>query len=270
MKDISLKQAQALLDSCPMAILLTGADGRIRSCNKAFAVLTGENRETLAGCTQSDSLLAPLLGQGTLINWITPDGESRWLAVDCFDILDEPGGSARFFLDVTEKLRLRQERDALARELQEQSLYDSRSGSLLSRYGVLVSLRPLVSRNRRYNSPLSVVTMRVESSVDSAQARTRIAHLLRDQTRWADLVGCNAEHDFILILQETTRDAAEQLVQKLAAHVEHMNSDSDIPLQACYGITHCQKDDDEQSILERAESALGQACRSPNGTAIAL
>jgi len=270
MNDISLKQALALLDLSPLAMLLTGSDGRIRGCNQAFALLIGESAETLTGELHADGLLAPLLGQGTLINWIMPDGDARWLALETFEIDDEPGSSARFYLDVTEKLRLKQERDTLARELQAQSLYDASLGSLFSRHGILVSLRPLVARSRRYNSPLSIVTMRIDTTADNGRVLTRIAHLLRDQTRWADLVGCNAERDFILILQETTRDAAEQLVRKLAAHLERMNADTDTPVQACYGITQCQKNDDEASILERAESALAQACRSPSGTAIAV
>jgi GGDEF domain-containing protein len=270
MQDLSLKQALALLDISPLAMLLTGSDGRIRGCNQSFAVLVGETADSLAGQSHGDVLLEPLLGQATLINWIMPDGDTRWLALQTFEIDDEPGSSVRFYLDVTEKLRLRQERDALARELQEQSLYDASLGSLFSRHGILVSLRPLVARSRRYHSPLSVVTMRITTTGDTGKALTRIVHLLRDQTRWADLVGCNAERDFILILQETTRDAAEQLVRKLAAHLDRMNADADNPVQACYGITQCQKNDDEASILERAESALVQACRNPGGTAIAI
>jgi len=270
MKDITLKQALALLDNAPLAILLTGSDGRIRGCNRAFAALAGETTDMLAGQSHTDGLLAPLLGQGTLISWIMPDGDTRWLAVEAFGIDGEPGSSARFYTDVTEKLRLRQERDVLASELQSQSLYDASLVSLFSRHGILVSLRPLVARSRRYNSPLSMVTMRIDTSADNDKALTRIVHLLRDQTRWADLVGCNTERDFILVLQETSRDAAELLVQKLAAHIQRLNADTDHPVQACYGITQCQKNDDEASFLERAESALAQACRSPGGTAIAI
>ena len=270
MKDITLKQALTLLDISPLAMLLTGSDGRIRGCNQSFAILTGETTDNLAGQFPADGLLAPLLGQSTLINWIMPDGDTRWLVLETFEIDDEPGSSARFYFDVTEKLRLKQERDKLAQELQAQSLYDASLASLFSRHGILVSLRPLVARSRRYNSPLSVVTMRINTMANSAKSLIRIAHLLRDQTRWADLVGCNAGHDFILILQETTRDAAKQLVQKLAAHLDRMNAEEDNPVHACYGITQCQKNDDEASVLERAESALAQACGSKNGTAILL
>jgi GGDEF domain-containing protein len=270
MKDISLQQALALLDISPVAMLLTAADGRIRGCNQAFAALLGDTVDNLAGQLPDDGMLAPLLGQGTLINWIMPDGDTRWLALDIFEIDAEPGSRARFYLDVTEKLRFKQERDALVRELQAQSLYDASLGSLFSRHGVLVSLRPLVARSRRYNSPLSVITMRIDATAATGELLTRIAQLLRDQTRWADLLGCNDGRDFILVLQETTRDAAEQLVQKLAAHLERMNAETGQPVQACYGITECLRDDDEASILERAESALAQACQSPGGTAIAL
>lgn len=270
MKDITLKQALALLDISPLAMTLTGSDGRLRGCNRAFAALTGERADTLAGQSPADGLLAPLLGQGTLINWIMPDGDSRWLALESYAIADMPGSSAHFYFDVTEKLRLKQERDSLARELQAQSLYDTGMGSLFSRHGILVSLRPLVARSRRYNSPLSLVTIRIDTPAENGKTLTRIAHLLRDQTRWADLVGRNAERDFILILQETTRDAAEQLVRKLDAHLVRLNTNADSPVQACYGITQCQKNDDESSILERAESALAQACGSAHGTAIVL
>lgn len=269
MKEITPQQALALLEDCPLAVLLTDADGRVRGCNRSFAALVGEDAGALAGQSPADGLLAPLLAQGTLINWILPDGAERWLAVETRS-LEGLTGEVRFYLDVTEKLRLKRERDELVRTLQRQSLQDAEMSSLLSRHGMLVSLRPLVARSRRYNSPLCVVAMRVASDADAASLRTRVAQLLKDQTRWADLVGCNAQRDFILILQETTRDAAEQLVGKLSGHIERINATAHDPVQACYGITQCQKNDDEASLLERAESALAQACRSPNGTAIAL
>jgi hypothetical protein len=101
MKDLSLKQALELLDISPLAMLLTGSDGRIRGCNQSFASLVGETADILAGQLPADGLLGPLLGQATLINWIMPDGDTRWLALETFEIDGEPGSSARFFLDVT-------------------------------------------------------------------------------------------------------------------------------------------------------------------------
>jgi GGDEF domain-containing protein len=92
--------------------------------------------------------------------------------------------------------------------------------------------------------------------------------LLRDQTRWADLLGCNDNHDFLLILQETTRESALRLVEKLTTHLERISATVSSPVGACYGVTHCLRDDDPESLLERAEAALGEARKQQNGTVI--
>jgi diguanylate cyclase (GGDEF)-like protein len=183
---------------------------------------------------------------------------------------DAPGAVARFFLDITDRIRLRNERDVLVDELRRQALKDEFLTSLLSQHGVLVALEPLVARSRRYNSPLSVITMNIATDQERNQALVRIAYLLNDQTRWADLVGCTPGHDFILILQETTRDAALRLVDKLDSHLARMNADTDTPILACYGVTDCHKNDNAESMLKRAEAALTEACAQRGGTAIAI
>jgi GGDEF domain-containing protein len=270
MKTIPLKEALALLDSCPLAMLLLESDGSIRGFNRAFAALTGESTGILTDASQPEGLLAPLLGQGTLINWIMPDGDERWLAVETVELEGAAGVIARFYLDITEKLRLKKERDTLEHELREQALKDSLLTSLLSRHGMSVSLAPLVARSRRYNSPLSVVTVGIQTDQDRTKALTRFAYMLNDQTRWADLVGVNDNHDFILILQETTRDSALRLVEKLAEQIASMNASSGTPLDARYGITQCQMNDDVESILVRAEAALAEARQNDSGTSIAV
>lgn len=266
MKNISLEEAQALLDCCPVAMLLTGPDNIPRGHNRRFADLLGQDTDNPNDI--DTGLIAPLLGQGTLVNWVKPDGDERWLSIETVQV--DNGLVARFYEDVTEKLRLRRERDTLADTLRDQSLKDSRFGSLLSRHGAVVSLEALVARSRRYNSPLSLITMGVSTDGDRDRMLTRIAFLLKDQTRWADLVGCTTEHDFILILQETTRDSALQLVDKLSAHLQRLNEESDDAVLACYGVTECQKNDNAETILGRAEEALAEARSSQGNTAIAI
>ncbi|UCC56306.1 MAG: diguanylate cyclase [Gammaproteobacteria bacterium] len=267
---LTLGEATTLLDTCPLALLLITDDGQLHGYNDAFAALLGDAATELvnsAGDIRSDSLLAPLLGQDTLINWVMPDGDERWLAVET-TIMN--GLTARYYQDVTEKLRLKRERDNYSRELKDLTLQDERLTSLLNRRGILVSLDPLVARSRRYNSPLSVIVMGLQADRERDKALVKVSYLLKDQTRWADLVGCNADQDFILILQETTQDAALLLVDKLSGQLARMSEGQPDALTACYGITACQKNDNAEEMLGRAEAALQEARTNQSGTAIAV
>jgi GGDEF domain-containing protein len=97
-----------------------------------------------------------------------------------------------------------------------------------------------------------------------------ISYLLRDQTRWADLLGCNDDHDFLIILQETAPESALRLIEKLTARLKHVSASASSPASACYGVTQCQHDDDAETLLERAEAALGEARTQQKGTVISL
>jgi GGDEF domain-containing protein len=268
---LTLEEASTLLDDCPVAFLLLDASGSIRACNRAFASLTGVISDTAAielEELRKEGLLELLLGNGTLVNWIMPDGDERWLTVESRSLTGAEGGTARYFVDVTEKLRLRKERDRLRAELKQLSFKDETLTSLLNRRGLLHSLEPLVARSRRYDSPLSIIAMGVEVQQEQPKLLVRISYLLRDQTRWADLLGCNDDYDFLLILQETTRESALRLVDKLTAQLKQVSASASSPASAYYGVTHCQHDDDAEALLARAEAALGEARTQRAGTVI--
>ena len=85
LNSLTLEEAVDLLDACPLAVLLLDASGCIRACNRAFASLTGVISDTAAielEELRKEGLLELLLGNGTLVNWIMPDGDERWLAVE--------------------------------------------------------------------------------------------------------------------------------------------------------------------------------------------
>ena len=272
MKDIPLKQALTLLDISPQPMVLLESGGKVYGLNQAFRALVGESAANAVDGSLESGMVHPLLGTSTVINWIMPDGDERWLAVEIIELSDTPGTQVRFYRDMTETLRLRHERDALREELQSQSLHDKQLTSLFSRYGIQLMIEPLVARSRRYNSPLSLITLSVTTANESAcaEARATVAALLKDQTRWADLIGCNDNQEFILVLQETTRDDALHLVDKLNEQFERINKSASEPLSVCYGVTDCQKNDNVDSILERAETALAEAAQNNSGQAIAL
>jgi diguanylate cyclase (GGDEF)-like protein len=273
LNSLTLEESVNLLDACPLGILLLDAAGCIRACNRVFASLTG----VVSGMADSEpeelrkqGLLEPLLGSGTLVNWIMPDGDERWLTVESRPLTGTEGGTVRFYVDVTEKLRLREERNELRAELKQLSLKDEILTSLMNRRGLLHSLEPLVARCRRYDRPLSVIAMGLEVQEERQKLLAKISYLLRDQTRWADLLGCNDDHDFLIILQETTRESALRLVEKLTAQLKHVNASASSPASACYGVTQCQHDDDAETLMQRAEAALGEARTQQKGTVISL
>jgi GGDEF domain-containing protein len=263
LNSLTLEEAKTLMDACPLAILLLDASGSIRACNRAFASLTGVVSEMTATGPEElrkEGLLEPLLGSGTLVNWIMSDGDERWLAVETRPLTGPDGGMARFYVDVTEKLRLREERDGLRAELKQLSLKDETLTSLMNRRGLLHALEPLIARCRRYDRPLSVVAMGLGAQEERQKLLVKISFLLRDQTRWADLLGCNDDHDFLIILQEATRESALRLVEKLTVQLKQIS--------ASYGVTQCQHDDTAETLLERAETALGEARTQPTGSVI--
>jgi diguanylate cyclase (GGDEF)-like protein len=271
MKDLPLSEALALLDHCPLAMLLE-EQGRIGYFNRAFADLLGAAADGLTRGAAPDALVAPLLTENALISWIMPDGAERWLAIESVAVSGRPGVVAHFYQDRTERLRLKQERDELTGQLKQQSMRDATLPGLLSHYGLQVTLEPMVSRCRRYNHPLTVVAMGLVTKPADARERAliQVAHMLKDQTRWADLIGCNPGHEFILVLQETSQDAAMQLVEKLSDQVAGLSDAIGASLHTCFGITQCQKHDDAEAMLERAEGALTEARNNESGRSIAV
>lgn len=270
--NFSFEDALALVELSPLATLLVGDDDIIRGCNTAFEKLVGQTSEQLcdkAPDVMRENLLAPLLGTNTLVEWIMPDGDQRWLVIETMELEDKARGSVRFYEDVTEKLRLKKERDELGTELARQSLKSTQLPGMLSRHGILVTLEPLVARSRRYNNPLAVIVMGLNSAQDIAIVR-QTSFMLNDQTRWADLVGCNDQNEFMLVLQETTRDSAMQLVEKLTRQLSSMGAEGELVLTASFGVTDCQKNDQAKTLLERAEAALDEARKNQSGSAIAV
>jgi diguanylate cyclase (GGDEF)-like protein len=178
-----------------------------------------------------------------------------------------------FYLDVTDEEHLRTERNQLARLLDQHNTVDSVSG-LLNHRGIMKGLDPLVSRSRRYENPLSIVTMTVTNFPDVEDSYGHIAvdkmtlvisQLLRDQLRWADLIGRDDSGDFVFVLPETDQKAAISLANKVADQL----NDLSIPVddintskpQACFGVASWTRGDDSTQLLNRSNNAAATASK---------
>ncbi|RRQ21875.1 GGDEF domain-containing protein [Thiohalobacter thiocyanaticus] len=233
-------QLGELLDTSHDALLVLDSDGQPRAANAALLRLLDTG---LDGLGPDHPLLA---ANADSLSYTGPRGERLELQVRYLPLTD--GSRALWFRDHSEQQRLE-------RELAEQSLTDPVTG-LLNHRGLGVALEPQVSRCRRYDSPLSLVLLELHGEVDN-QARIRVSRILKDQLRWADMIGCSEDQRFILALPETRQADAEQLIAKL--HERLAAEFADAGVDAAFGLAEWRKADNTQTLINRAAQTLDPA-----------
>lgn len=267
--DVTEFTARTLLSACPSALLVLAADGRIRALNPALLELTGSAAEDLEGRNAAElgGSLGILLSQQGPIAWTRPDGEPRSLVIQVIAL--EDGGEARWFTDTSRTESLRERCEHLQEELRAHSLTDEVTG-LLNQRGLMLALEPQVARSRRYNSAMAVIMMEACAERASDALQVSVSRLLKDQLRWADIIGCTDRHEFILVLPETSRADALKLADKLSGHLQDLRSPDGQQAWTCYGVTEWQKSDSAATLLRRAATALEQSRNEHKGMAVAL
>ncbi len=272
MKDnLELEQALSLIDSIPDAVVLFDAQNRVIANNAALHKLLGGRN--LIGHTSADLIGSPLqclLAGNDTFAFMNADQQPCYLHAQDLRL---PAGAtavrARLLHDVTEAEHLRVENDRLETELSAQTLHDPVTG-LLNRRGLMVALEPQVSRSRRYNSQLALILMDVYGAGAEPNFLVRVSQILKDQLRWADVIGCSEDHEFILVLPETSRDDALSLTEKLNERLASEFQSSE-PNWAAYGVAGWQKTDNSITLLRRAQTALNQVRATRDGRiAVAL
>lgn len=258
---LALEQALALIDNGLEPVALFDAEDRLIAANTALRDLIGDSFDALIGQRATDINSSPahlLLTANETFAYLGRDDHHGYFTAQ--DLRLPPGAAAvraRLLRDVSELEHLRAECERLQTELDAQVLHDPITG-LLNRRGLLVALEPQVSRCRRYNSPLSVITMDVYGADADASFLVRVSQILKDQLRWADVIGSSENHEFIMVLPETRRDDALALTEKLN---DRLNSEfqGDNSTWMAYGVVECQKTDNMTILLQRAQTALEQA-----------
>lgn len=258
---IDLTLALQLLQSGPTGILLLNGRGRVRWVNDTLLNWLGVTGADLVE-KDSQSVAHPELKQlfecVARLHLQPRHAPERWLSCHQITLDSRPNHSlvAHYFLDDTPQ-------EHLSHRLREQSLNDALTG-LPNRRALMLALEPQVSRCRRYHSQLSVVLMGVDSdgARDNDMQRLAVSRLLKDQLRWADLIGCGEAGEFILILAETSEDDARKLVQKLSTQIAQLPNADGSPMSASFGVTAWRKNDDASTLLHRANLTLAESRRA--------
>ena len=266
-----------ILANSPMGIVITDDAGLVLWCNDTVKKWAGKKAGECIGRTEA-GLLNNTDSTSTQVrngpHKLKPDskGKERWIMRYPLPVKDDK--QAIYYIDITEEEHLRSERTQLAKQLEQHNTVEPISG-LLNEHGITMGLEPLVSRSRRYENPLSIVTMSV-TNLDNIQKSTgqvgadkmilAISQLLRDQLRWADLVGRMDSGDFIFVLPETDQNAAVSLANKIAGKFTDLNIPVDDQKcnkpEACFGVASWRKGDDSAQLLKRTASAATTASKN--------
>ena len=272
---LSEKHALAFVEKCPLPLLVTDRHGRVVSYNRAFERLVGRAQASdLQGYTFADLGNHParmLLSAEASVCWTDRNANRHYFEVQTIELSGTDFVQARLFVDVTRQVELEQAHNTLNEELKQHILTDPVTG-LLNQRGVILALEPQVARSRRYSSPMAVIMMDVHGQGNSDSVRLHVARLLKDQLRWADLIGCTEQQEFVLILPETTPEAGMLLADKLSERLREM-AERELDgrsIDTCYGVTGWRRSDNANALLSRAGMALSQARSEQRTHSLAL
>jgi diguanylate cyclase (GGDEF)-like protein/PAS domain S-box-containing protein len=272
---LSEQHALAFVENCPLPLLVTDRQGRVISYNQAFERLVGRAQASdLQGHTFADLGNHParmLLSTETSVCWTDRNADRHYFEVQRIELSGTDFVQARLFVDITRQVELEQAHNTLNEELKQHILTDPVTG-LLNQRGVMLALEPQVARSRRYSSPMAVIMMDIHCQSNSDNIRLHVARLLKDQLRWADLIGCTQQQEFVLILPETTPEAGVLLADKLSQRLREM-AERELdgqPIDTCYGVTGWRRSDNANALLSRAGMALSKARSEQRPHSLAL
>ncbi|VAX13518.1 hypothetical protein MNBD_GAMMA24-2155 [hydrothermal vent metagenome] len=274
---LSQQQLQAIMQTCPQAMLLVDETGLARWMNDLLAEILGEQAALLLdrGIEDVPEPLQSLFIENSTVHLAAANDydEDRWLLASTRS-LGENAGFMQFFTDISAIQQLVQERDHLANELEEYILVDRQSG-MPNRRALYQSLESQVSRSRRYHNPLSVILMRLNNLDDYISATQNknpaslfisLRYMLNDQLRWADIIGRLDENELLMVLPETHVDDALTLAQKVSHRIEALDLPEletspgleNFQLDTHFGVAEWRKGDDVGLLMTRIRTQMEQ------------
>ena len=257
--------------ACPMGLMALNSKGYICGVNSVLEAITGlsaehflkHNRETLPS-----AIHRTLLGNDDLAHLHGP-GLERWLQRETRELqgADDESITLLYFQDVTELHQLQQQNDHMARQLEELAITDTLTG-LTNRRALTQMLDAQITRSRRYQNPLSLALTEIlpqNSEAITDDLILTVSNYLRDRLRWADVLGRWDDGRFMLMLPETSEEAARTLIENISNGVTDLattGGQQPPGFQLRFGLVEWSKGLDTRRLTQQAEHALGAASAS--------
>ncbi len=266
MSDMNNTLCLNLLENSPAYIIILDQNQSIYWINQSFCDYLGLERDKLIGLSQ-EQLKEPCMKDivsetrrvqlfaGILDKWLELQDVMKIKEPVKDGVAEQQELTVHYYTDISTLVETEKQLLQLENTLSHKMSHDPVTG-MLSHHSMFQTLSSEVSRSRRYNNPLSLILMNIHYHGDSEasqeqqeQVRLMISQLLKDQMRWADIVGHLDGYDFVLLLPETVYDSAEVLVNKLKERLKSVAADK---IDISYGISQWQKGDDVRLFITRA------------------
>ena len=172
------------------------------------------------------------------------------------------------------------ELDGLRRRVAELEAERARAGAVDELTGVLSAkafrsrVVDEVSRTRRSQRPLTVAVLTVDDYADveathgfsaADQLLTRAAKALVQNLRQHDLVGRTGNHEFAILLPETTAPEAEPAMERILSTLEGLSSGTMSAAHGSVGVTAWESGMSAEGLLATTRRAAAQAGREGGG-----
>lgn len=252
-------------------ISTTDREGIITEVSEAFCKISGHSKEELIGKSHSivrhpdmPSLVYQQMWEqikqgkswhGEMLNR-RKDGSAYWVETIIAPRFDESGsiiGYTAIRQDITDKKRV-----------EEVSITDRLTG-LYNRLKLDELFAFHLSMARRHQSDFSIILVDIDhfKNVNDEFGHQvgdillqEIAHCLKHKTRLEDAVGRWGGEEFLLLLPSSALSSALHLAEKLRHCIEHMPFTTAGKVTASFGVTCFEPNDDDTSMLKRADEAL--------------
>lgn len=269
LEQLNPSQLATMLNSAPIGMLLLDGEGKVSWINDSLTEILGPRSQELIGksaSTVSDDLR----------NMFKPEGEASleataehpaitWLTTT--SNLSEQQ-QVKYFIDISTLANLINERDRLLAQVQALSIKDEVTG-LLNRRGIFQALEPQVSRSRRYDNLLSVLTIQIanyeqlQQQLNEGELNTlmlAMSQVLNDQMRWADAIGRVDDDEILIILPETEANTTQLLADKIQARLAELFvpalADKKFEICTRFGMAQWQKGEDVALLMRRARDVM--------------
>lgn len=262
---IDSQLVQHFLSHLPTALALVDQNGRIAWCNNEFNRVSNQadSSESYSGKSVNE---LPREMQTLFSEELTVlegrNGARVYLAAISVPMAEH---TLYYFSDVTNTQEMLKTQQVLQNKIQELLPTDPVT-NLFNQRAMLSQLEQEAARSRRYGNTLSMMFFRLPSlqgyrarhGNDAADSlMLAISQSLKDQMRWADVIGRYDDNEFMLILPETAEQAAADLCGKILEQVSRIPLNStDAVLQVDFGMTQWRKGDDVGTFMSRARENL--------------